>query len=97
MWSLSEKFGFEVETKETPLLKIIVVMSKVMPTIGVQELEAAFEQRIMNAANLLVGNYNITKHNAYKGHWHGHLNRVFELAGVLCRPHPEPNVCNGRN
>jgi hypothetical protein len=68
MWPLSEKFGFEVETKEMPLLKIIVVMSKVMPTIGVQELEAAFEQRIMNAANLLVGNYNITKHNAYKGH-----------------------------
>jgi methanogenic corrinoid protein MtbC1 len=97
MWPLSEKFGFEVETKETPLLKIIVVMSKVMPTIGVQELEAAFEQRIMNAANLLVRNYNITKHNTYKGHQHGHLNRVFELAGVLCRPRPEPNVHNGRN
>jgi hypothetical protein len=38
----------------------------------------------MNAASLLVSNYNITKHNAYNGLWHGRLNRVFELAGILC-------------
>jgi hypothetical protein len=34
MWPLSEKFGFEVETKETPLSKVMVSMSKVTPTIG---------------------------------------------------------------
>jgi hypothetical protein len=29
MWPLSEKFGFEVETKEIALLKVMVPMSKV--------------------------------------------------------------------
>jgi hypothetical protein len=38
----------------------------------------------MNATILLVGNYNITERNAYKGLQHGRLNRVFELAGMLC-------------
>jgi hypothetical protein len=52
------------------------------PVIGAQELEATFEARIANAASLLVGNYNISKHNAYLGLQHGRLNRVFELAGV---------------
>jgi hypothetical protein len=46
--------------------------------------------RVENAANLLVGNYNIVEHNAYQGLRHGRLNRIFELVGVLCQPRPEP-------
>jgi hypothetical protein len=34
MWPLSKKFGFKVETKETPLLKVVVPMPKVTPTIS---------------------------------------------------------------
>jgi hypothetical protein len=92
MWSLSEKFGFMVETKETPLSSIMVSMPKVMPTIGVHESKVAFETCIVNVINLLVDNYNITEHNAYKGLQHGQLNRIFELADVLCQPDPEPIV-----
>jgi hypothetical protein len=46
----------------------------------------------MNAANLLVGNYNIIEHNAYKVLRHGRLNHAFALTGVLCQPHMKPNV-----
>jgi hypothetical protein len=59
--------SFEVETKETQLLKVIVPMPKVTPIIGEKQLGAAFEKRIIHAANLLVGNYNITEHNACTG------------------------------
>jgi hypothetical protein len=45
--------------------------------------------RIEDAANELVGRYNITEHNAYQGLRHGRLNHIFELAGILCRPRPE--------
>jgi hypothetical protein len=31
MWPLNEKFGFEVETMETPLLKFVVLMPQVYP------------------------------------------------------------------
>jgi hypothetical protein len=89
IWPLSKSCEFEVETKEMPLSKVMVPMSKVTPTIGRQESEAAFEERIMSTANLLVGNYNVVVHNAYIRFWHGWLNRVFELAGVLFQPHPE--------
>jgi hypothetical protein len=92
MWPFSEQFGFKVDTKETPLSKVIVPMLKVTPTIDAQESEATFEKRFMNAASFLVGNYNIAEHNTYKGLRHGRLNRVFELAGVLYQPHPEPIV-----
>jgi hypothetical protein len=71
MRPLSEKFGFEVETKETPLSKVVVLMPQVTPIIGAQELRVAFEARILNAASLLVGNHNIAKHNADKGLRHG--------------------------
>jgi hypothetical protein len=71
MWPFNAKFGFEVETKVTPLSKVMVPMSKVMPTIGAQESEEAFEKRIVNVANLLVGIYNIAEHNTYKGLQHG--------------------------
>jgi hypothetical protein len=96
MWPLSKKFGFEVEMKETPLLKVVAPMLKVTPTIGAQELEADFEKWIVNAASLLVGNYNTTEHNTYKGLRYGRLNRVFELADVLCQPRPELNICTAR-
>jgi hypothetical protein len=71
LWPLSEKFGFKVETKESPLSKVVVPMPQVTPIIRAQEPGAAFEAWIANAANLLVGNYNITKHNAYRGLQHG--------------------------
>jgi AmiR/NasT family two-component response regulator len=58
-------------------------MPQVTPIIGVQELGATFKTRIAKAASLLVDNYNISEHNAYKGLRHGRLNRVFELASVL--------------
>jgi hypothetical protein len=38
MWPLSEKFGFTVETKETSLSKVVVLMPQVTPVIGAQEL-----------------------------------------------------------
>jgi hypothetical protein len=64
---------------------------KLTPLLG-REPGAAFEAQIVNVVNLLVGNYNITKHNACKGLWGGRLNRIFELAGVLCQPRPKPIV-----
>jgi hypothetical protein len=71
-----------------PLSKVVVPMPQVTHVIVVQELGVTFEAWIVNAASLLMGNYNITKHNAYKGLRHGRLNQVFELAGVLCQPRP---------
>jgi hypothetical protein len=89
LWPLSEKIGFKVEIKENPLLKVVVLMPQVTPVIGAQELGSTFEARIATASYLLVGNYNIAEHNAYKGRHHGRLNRVFKLAGVLYQPRPE--------
>jgi hypothetical protein len=63
-----------VETKETALSKVVVPMPQVTPVIGVQEQGMTFEARIVNTASLLVGNYNITKHNACKGIRYGWLN-----------------------
>jgi hypothetical protein len=34
MWPLSDKFGFKVEAKETPLWKVVVSMPQVTPVIG---------------------------------------------------------------
>jgi hypothetical protein len=64
-------------------------MPQVTAVIGAQEPRAEFEVRIANAVNLLVGNYNVTEHNACQGLRHGRLNHVFELVGVLCQPDPE--------
>jgi hypothetical protein len=69
-------------------------MPQVTPVIGAQELGSTFKVRVAVVACLLVGNYNIAEHNATKGLHHGRLNRVFELAGVLYQPRPEPIVCN---
>jgi hypothetical protein len=57
--------------KETPLLKVLVPMLKVTPTIGNKESEAAFNALIVVAANLLVSNYNVMEHNAYTGLQYG--------------------------
>jgi hypothetical protein len=86
LWLLSEKFGFRVETKESPLSKVLVLMPQVTIVIGAQESKAEFEAHIMYAMNLLVGNYNIVEHNAYKGLRHGRHNHIFEFVGVLCQP-----------
>jgi hypothetical protein len=77
IWLLSEKCEFEVETKETPLSMVMVPMLKVTLTISSYKSEAAFKTRIINTANLLFGNYNVTKHNAYTGLRHGRFNHVF--------------------
>jgi hypothetical protein len=50
-----------------------------------QERGVEFEACIVSAANVPVGNYNITEHKVCQGLWHGRLNHVFELAGVLCQ------------
>jgi hypothetical protein len=66
LWPLNENFGFHVERKEFPLWKVMVSMPQVNPIFGAQEPGAAFEARIVNTMNLLVGNYNIMEHNACK-------------------------------
>jgi hypothetical protein len=62
---LGEKFGFRVETKESPMSKVMLLMPQVTATIEAQESGAAFEAHIVNATNLLVGNYNVAEHNTY--------------------------------
>jgi hypothetical protein len=82
MWLLSEKFDFEVEVKGTPLSMVVVPMLKITPTIGTHESDAAIEARIVTAANLLVGNYNVTEHNAQTGLRHGWL--IAYLSWSVC-------------
>jgi hypothetical protein len=59
IWPLREGWEFEVERKETTLLKVVVPMPKVIPIIGKQEPEVAFKARIVATANLLAGNDSI--------------------------------------
>jgi hypothetical protein len=56
-----------VETKESPLSKVVVPMPQVTTVIGAHESNAEFEARIVYAVNLLVGNYNVAEYNAYHG------------------------------
>jgi hypothetical protein len=44
-----------------------VPMPRITTTIGQWESEAKFVMQIENAANELVGRYNIAEHNAYQG------------------------------
>jgi hypothetical protein len=90
LWPLGQQFGFETETKESLLSKVIVPMPRIMTAIGQRESEATFVARFEKAAKVLVGWYNITEHNGYQGLRYGRLNCVFELAGALCHPRPEP-------
>jgi hypothetical protein len=73
LWSLSEKFGFNVESTKSPLSKVVVLMPQVTATIDKQEPVAKFEARIESVVNLLVGNYNVVEHKAYQGLQHGRL------------------------
>jgi hypothetical protein len=58
-------------------------LSKVTATIGKQETWVAFEVRIACATNHLAGNYDPAEHHACASQLHhGHLNRIFEFAGV---------------
>jgi hypothetical protein len=68
---LVKKIGFEVEMKETPLSKVVVLMPLVATVIGAQEPGAEFEAWIRNVMNFLVGNYNVIEHNACQGLRHG--------------------------
>jgi hypothetical protein len=52
---------------------------------------------IEDAANELVGRYNIMENNAYQGLRHGCLNHIFELAKILCQVRPEPVVPNRKS
>jgi hypothetical protein len=79
---LSNSCSFEVETKETPLSKVIVPMPKVTPAIGAKENGSTFETRIVNATNLLIDKYNVVEHNAYTGLRHGCLNHI--LSWLAC-------------
>jgi hypothetical protein len=91
IWLLSDCSEFEVEKEESPLLKVVVSMSKVIPAIGEQEARETFEARITLVANQLVGNYSSSKHRTCsKELRYGRLNHVFELAGVSYQPHLEP-------
>jgi hypothetical protein len=96
IWLLSKKCEFEVDTKETPLSKVVVPMPKVTLTIGNKKSEAAFKAWIVVIANLLVDNYNVTEHNAYAGLQHGRLSHVFELVGMLYQPRLESIACGPR-
>jgi hypothetical protein len=82
-----------VETKESPFSKVTVSMPQITPPIGEKDYVGAFVAPVEKAANVLVGRYNIMEHNSYKGLWHGRINRIFELVGVICQPCPEPPVC----
>jgi hypothetical protein len=92
LWPVGEQFGFPVEMKVSPLSKVLVLMPQITATIGEWGSEAQFVVCIEDAANLLVGRYNIAEHTAYQGLQHGRLNRIFELAGILCLSQPEPVV-----
>jgi hypothetical protein len=81
-----------MEMKESPFSKVTVSMPQITPRIGEKDYVGAFVARVEKDANVLVGRYNITKHNSYKGLWHGWINRIFELVGVICQPCPEPPI-----
>jgi hypothetical protein len=75
---------------ESPLSKITVHMPKATAIIGKREMRVSFEARIASAGNQLVGNYSVPKHRVRSTQLrHGHLNRIFELAGVKYQPRVE--------
>jgi uncharacterized alpha/beta hydrolase family protein len=67
LWPLSQQFGFEVETMESLLSKVIVPMPRITTAIWQRESESTFVAWIEKVVNELDGRYNITKHNAYQG------------------------------
>jgi hypothetical protein len=92
LWPLGEQIGFKVDMKESPLSKVVVPMPRITTTIGEWESGDSFVAHIEDATNELGGRYTVAGHIAYQGLRHGRLNCIFELAGVLIQPHPEPIV-----
>jgi hypothetical protein len=91
IWPLSDGWEFEVERMESPLSKVIMPMSKVTAIIGKQDTGAAFEARIVVAANQLVGNYNMLEHRACVSPLqHSRLNHVKELVDMNYEARVEP-------
>jgi hypothetical protein len=91
IWPLSDGWEFEVERMESPLSKVIMPMSKVTAIIGKQDTGAAFEARIVVAANQLVGNYNMLEHRACVSPLqHSWLNHVKELVDMNYEARVEP-------
>jgi hypothetical protein len=85
LWLLGEQFGVRVAMKEPPLSKVMVLMPQITAAIRERESKAKFVPCVENAANRLVGKYNIMEHKSYQGLRHGRLNRIFELARILCQ------------
>jgi hypothetical protein len=59
---LSDNWSLVIERVHVPLLKVIVPLLKVAAMIVEQEIEVAFETRIVSAANLVVGHYGPVEH-----------------------------------
>jgi hypothetical protein len=76
--------------KESPLSKVIVSMPRITTTIREQESEAKFVVRIVDAANELVGRYNIAQHTAYQGLQHGWLNYILNWLEFFANPALSP-------
>jgi hypothetical protein len=55
LWPLGRRFGFLVETKESPLSKITMPMPQINIAIREWESSDKFADRIEKAANELVG------------------------------------------
>jgi hypothetical protein len=60
-----------VETKESPLSKLMVLMPQITTSIGERESEAQFVAHVVDVANQLIGKYSIMEDNAYQGLRHG--------------------------
>jgi hypothetical protein len=52
-----------VETKESLMSKVVESMRQITTGIGPHKFEVVFEACIMDAANSLVGNYNVAEYN----------------------------------
>jgi hypothetical protein len=59
-----------VDTKASPLSKVIVSMPQIATIIGERETRAKFAARIEKKANELIGRYNLAEHTAYQGLQH---------------------------
>jgi hypothetical protein len=67
LWPLGWHFGFSVETKESLLSKVIMLVPQIGTAIRERVSGAKFVARVEKAANELVGRYNLADHKAYKG------------------------------
>jgi hypothetical protein len=90
VWPLSATWDLgKVEEVEVPLLKVIVHVPKVSAVKGSKEKDHEFATSVSVGANKLVGSYDLIKHRACMSQiQNSHLNRVFEVAGVMYSPRP---------